>query len=104
MRCQNKISQVFGEPIEQFNHFAINEDSDSRANYVILIMSGLSLPNNRLRMIIDRVSAVEEALAKKQETSLLRSAFDKVQTYSNEKEVKPSGQTNFNLDDIMGKY
>lgn len=103
-RDLNKISQVFGEPIEQFNHFAINEDSDSRANYVILIMSGLSLPNNRLRMIIDRVSAVEQALAKKQETSLLRSAFDKVKTYSNEKEVNITGPSNFDLDDIMGKY
>lgn len=103
-RDLNKISQVFGEPIEQFNHFAINEDSDSRANYVILIMTGLSLPNNRLRMIIDRVDAVEQALAKKQETSLLRSAFDKVKTYANEKEVKIDGPSNFDLDDIMGKY
>ena len=103
-RDLNKISQVFGEPIEQFNHFAINEDSDSRANYIILIMSGLSLPNNRLRMIIDRVSAVEEALAKKQETSLLNSAVDRMRVYANQKEVTAEGPSNFNLDDIMGKY
>lgn len=100
----HKITEVFGEPIEQFNHFAINEDNDSRANYLILIMSGLSLPNNRLRMIIDRVSEAEAALAKTQENSLLDTAFEKIQAYSNKSTTTIKDTSDFDMDDIMSKY
>ena len=67
-------------------------------------MSGLSLPNNRLRMIIDRVSEAEAALAKTQENSLLDTAFEKIQAYSNKSTTTIKDTSDFDMDDIMSKY
>lgn len=98
-----KITEAFGEPIESFSHFGENEDEDEKANYFILILSGLSLPDNRLKSIINRIEAVEEALAKKKESSLLDSALSKVSVYNGTRgTIKKSEE--FDLDSIMGKY
>jgi hypothetical protein len=81
-------------------------DDDEKANYVVLINSGLSLPENRLKSIQHRIEEVEEALKKKKESSILATLSEKVGIYdgttarANEgKEVKK-----FDLGDILSKY
>ena len=97
-----KIREIYGEPIEDYRHFAINEDDDDE-NYLALILSGLSLPENRLKVIKHRVDSVEEALAKQKEKSILSNVLGSVDKYSVTNE-KPKEKTDFNLTDIIGKY
>jgi hypothetical protein len=100
-----KITEIYGEAAEVFDHYSVNDD-DEKANYVVLINSGLSLPENRLKSIQHRIEEVEEALKKKKESSILATLSEKVGIYdgttarANEgKEVKK-----FDLGDILSKY
>lgn len=97
-----KIRSIFGEPIEDFKHIAINED-DTEANMLGVIISGMSLPENRLKVVKHRIDSVEEALANKKKGSLLGSLKESVSKYDSTMS-KPQENTSFDLDTITGKY
>ena len=98
-----KITERYGEPIEVFDHYAVNDD-DEEANYCIIMQSGLSLPENRLKAIKHRIDAAEEALKKQKESSILDSLSEKVSEFSDTSKNLTKSTTDFNLDDILGKY
>jgi hypothetical protein len=97
-----KIREIFGEPLEDFKHNAINQD-DSEANMLGVILSGLSLPENRLKMIKHRISAVEAELAKRKESSILGDLMKDVSKYEGGV-AKRHEATDFNLNNITNKY
>ena len=97
-----KIREIFGEPLEDFKHNAINSD-DSDANMLGVILSGLSLPENRLKTIKHRIQAVEEELAKRKENSILGDLMENVSKYEGGVADKRTA-TEFNLSDITNKY
>lgn len=100
-----KLTELYGEPVEVFDHYSVNVDEDERANYVVIIQSGLSLPENRLKKIQHRIQAVEEALKKQKESSILDSMVEVVSEYSDTTENKVAVKNDkVNLDDILGKY
>lgn len=100
-----KLTELYGEPVEVFDHYSVNVDEDERANYVVIIQSGLSLPENRLKKIQHRIQAVEEALKKQKESSILDSMVEVVSEYSETTENKVAVKNDkVNLDDILGKY
>lgn len=63
-------SQV-GEPIEIFEHYFVYGDDEDYENRIAVILSGLSIPDDRIQLIVQRIQEVEEALRKKKEQSLL---------------------------------
>ncbi len=100
-----KITEIYGEPIEVFDHYSVNETNDDSQNFVVLINSGLSMPENRLKTIQHRVDEVEEALKKKKENSILGSLGEKVGVYDiTTDRAKEEPDTNVDLDSIMSRY
>ena len=97
-----KIREIFGEPLEDFKHNAINHD-DSDANMLAVILSGMSLPENRLKMIKHRITAVEAELAKRKESSILSDLMQDVSKYEGGV-AKKREATDFNLNSITNKY
>ena len=61
-----------GEPLEVFEHYYLKDD-DSVPNRIGVILSGLSIPDDRIQIIIQRIQEVEDALNRKKESSLLDS-------------------------------
>jgi hypothetical protein len=101
-----KVTELFGEPVEVFDHYSVNEDDD-KGNFVVLINSGLSMPENRLKTIQHRVDEVEEALKKKKESSILSSLSEKVGIYSgttSDMEAKRNEKGEFDIDSILDRY
>jgi len=64
-----------GEPLEVFEHYYLKED-DTTPNRLAVILAGLSIPDDRIQIIIQRIKEVEDALNKKKESSLLDSIDD----------------------------
>ena len=99
-----KIRATYGEPIEDFRHFTVNED-DTESNMIAIVMSGMSIPENRLKTIKHRIDDAEAALSKQKSGSLLSGIIDSVQKYDSTSEKKALRQhSDFNLESIVGKY
>lgn len=96
-----KITEKYGEPMKVYDHYAINADEDERANYVIIMQSGMSLPENRLKSIQHRIDAAEESILKQKDSSILDSLTEKIAKYNPKQDEDAS---DFDLNDIMGKY
>lgn len=97
------IRNFYGEPIEDFKHFAQNEESD-KLNVLVLLLSGLSVPDKRIKVIINRIERVEEELNKTQTSSVLNSALDKLSAYDGTKDANNDSDDEFDMDSILDKY
>lgn len=97
------IREQFGEPIEDFKHFAENTESD-KLNSVALIMSGLSIPDNRIRSMINRIEKVEEELRKTKKSNTLSNALNKISEYEGTKDSNKAEVEDFDMDSILNKY
>jgi hypothetical protein len=64
-----------GEPLEVFEHYYLKDD-DSVPNRLAVILSGLSIPDDRIQIVVQRIKEVEDALNKRKETSILDSIDD----------------------------
>ena len=64
-----------GEPIEIFEHYFVNDTNDTKQfpNRFAFILSGLSIPDDRIQIIMQRIEEVEEMIKKKKENSLIES-------------------------------
>ena len=65
-----KLKNVVGEAVEEFEHEYIYEDKN-QVNRIILILSGLSIPDDRINKILERMEEAMEAISKSKEGSLL---------------------------------
>lgn len=62
-----QAKKVFGEPVEGFEHIAVDDRYTSR---VIVAMSGLSFPDDRIQKTIQRIEEVQAKLAEEKESIL----------------------------------
>lgn len=67
-----KLKEFVGEPVEGFEHIAIQEDGD--INKLITILSGLSIPDDRIEKILQRIKEASNALTRRKESSVLDDA------------------------------
>ena len=67
-----KVRDFIGDPDHDFNHIAINEDR-KLPNNVFLIMSGLSVVNDKISKISDRIEEIEEKQKIREEENALNS-------------------------------
>ena len=95
-----KLKELAGEPVEGFEHIYISKDDEE--NRVIVILTGLSVPDDRLLKIKQRIDEGLEELTRTKTSSVL----DDVDMES-VKELRDNGIENsneLNLDDLFSKY
>lgn len=99
-----KLKDLIGEPVEGFEHIYVNND-DSQENLVLTLLSGLSVPDDRIEKIIQRIDEAAQ-LTKVKESSIL----DEVQTdflyqlRGSETSKKEADIDQIDLDYIFGNY
>lgn len=65
-----KVREFIGDPDHDFNHIFINDDR-KMPNNVFLLMSGLSVVNDRIAKISDRIEEIEEKQKIREEENML---------------------------------
>lgn len=100
-----KVKSAFGEPLEAFEHTVVDESATS---LVYLLMAGLSMPDDRIIKIQQRIEEATAALSKKKESSVLDNMSTTVIQELRQEEVQEdtSSQdaTTVDMDDIMSRY
>ena len=66
------FKENIGEPVEVFEHYFVSMENEIPNRYCV-ILSGLSIPDDRINVTLQRIKEVEEALARKKESSLIDS-------------------------------
>ena len=66
------FKENIGEPVEIFEHYFVSTENEIPNRYCV-ILSGLSIPDDRINITLQRIKEVEEALARKKESSLIDS-------------------------------
>jgi len=97
----SKIQELIGTPVELFEHVYIAGDDEP--NRMILILSGLSVPDDRLTKMVQRIEAGLEEYANVKESSVL----DSTETNDKIKELRTQmmkQSSEFDLDDLFSKY
>lgn len=111
-KLSNKIDTNFtefknqiGNPIEGFEHIAIIEPSMNLKNRAIIISSGLSLPEDRIEKINERVQEILDEIEKqKQVNSILDSIeTDKIKGLRGIRNDS-NGPDEIDIDDFLSKY
>ena len=97
-----KVKELLGEPIESYEHTYICK-SDDETNRVIIIAAGLSVPDDRLTKMIQRIEEGMEELNRVKEHTVLDSTETNMI-----KDLRHSTQktetVECDLDDIFGKF
>ena len=111
-KLSNKIDTNFtefknqiGNPIEGFEHIAIIEPSMNLKNRAIVISSGLSLPEDRIEKINERIQEILDEIEKqKQVNSILDSIeTDKIKGLRGIRNDS-NGPDEIDIDDFLSKY
>ena len=111
-KLSNKIDTNFtefknqiGNPIEGFEHVAIIEPSMNLKNRAIVISSGLSLPDDRIKKINERIQEILDEIEKqKQVNSILDSIeTDKIKGLRGIRNDS-NGPDEIDIDDFLSKY
>ena len=94
-----KIKDLIGEPVESYEHAYVT--SNDETNRVILILSGLSIPDDRLNKIVQRIEEGMKELLKVKESSVL----DTMDT-NDIRDLRRSNKSSdeLDLDELFGKY
>lgn len=97
-----KIQELIGTPVELFEHVYMTTSNDE-TNRMVLILTGLSVPDDRLTKVVQRIESGLEELANVKESSVL----DNTESNSRIKELRSQviKQSNeFDMDDLFSKY
>lgn len=94
-----KIKDFIGEPVEGYEHlYVAGQDEPQR---VILIASGMSVPDDRLTKIVQRIEESMNELSKMTESSILGSVeTDKIKDLR----ASANGLSDLDLDDLFSRY
>lgn len=96
------LKSFVGEPVEGFEHIFINS-SDDMQNRVISILSGLSIPDDRVQKMLQRIQEATEAITKVQESSILDNINTDLIDELRKKET-PETTEEIDIEDTFSKY
>lgn len=96
-----KLREVVGEAPAGFEHYyVIGDDEEHLANRVHVIMTGLSMPDDRLTKTVQRIEEAKKALAKTKESSVLSGYGDTTNFVGDANKTTSSND----IDDVMDKF
>lgn len=93
------VKEYVGEPVEGFEHVALDGDDK---NSVHVLLSGLSIPDDRIEKVVQRINSAMEALSVTKSSSILDEAEDNVSSLR--KNAKKEVDEKVNVGDIFGEY
>lgn len=100
-----KLKELVGEPADGFEHIYINKPEE--VNRVMVIMSGLSVPDDRLLKVQQRITEATELLLRTKQSSILgnndNSALDAIRGLGKGKAESQDIDDDF-LNDIFSQY
>ena len=111
-KLSNKIDTNFtefknqiGNPIEGFEHVAIIEPSMNLKNRVIVISSGLSLPEDRIEKINERIQEILDEIEKQKQVNSILDTIetDKIKGLRGIRNDS-NGPDEIDIDDFLSKY
>jgi hypothetical protein len=98
------VKEFIGEPVEDFSHIFVNKE-ETDLNRVIIILSGLSVPDDRIQKILQRIEEATKELSRVKESSILDKAnvdaITNLRSTSNVPDEKPD---EIIISDIFSKY
>lgn len=94
------LCAAIGEPVESFEHNYINQDADDSNKYAV-IFSGLSIPDDRLSKIVQRIEDGKRDLGNTKESTVL-DTFNGDDVDDLRRDDKSVGE--LNLDEVFDKY
>ena len=98
----NDFKAFVGEPVEGFEHIFINKTDDT-PNRVIVILSGLTTPDDRIQKMLQRIQEATENITKTQESSILDTIdTDLINELRKKNEVIVTEK--INIEDTFDKY
>lgn len=97
------FKDLVGEPIEGFEHIYLKEAAEEE-NKVIAVLSGLSVPDDRIEKIVQRIQEATAALTRTKESSILDDTATDALDDLRGTGKKESAGGEVNLDDIFGNY
>jgi chorismate mutase len=101
----DRFKDEIGHPIEGFEHMAIIKPGTNYKNRLIVMSSGLSLPENRIEKINERIQEILDELEKqKQEESSILSAIKTSELDNLRAGRGDDGVDEIDIDDFLGKY
>ena len=101
----DRFKDVVGHPIEGFEHMAIIKPGTEHKNRLIVISSGLSLPENRIEKINERIQEILDELERqKQEECSILSNIKTSELGSLRNGRSGPDLDEIDLDDFLGKY
>jgi len=99
-----KVKDLVGEPVEGFEHIYINQSEDE-TNRVAVIMSGLSVPDDRIEKIVQRIDEATALLTRTKESSILDvAATDLIDDLRASDSKKAVDVNEIDLDDVFNLY
>jgi hypothetical protein len=96
----SKIQELVGTPIELFEHVYMTS-SDNETNRMILILAGLSVPDDRLTKMVQRIESGLEELAHTKESSVLGNT-DTVSMVKDLRSNNMQQSSEFSLEELFG--
>lgn len=94
-----KIKEFIGEPVEGYQHTYIAGNDE--AQRIMLIVSGLSVPDDRLKKIVQRIEESVSELSKVKESSILGNiTTDKIKDLR----MSENSTSDLDLDDLFSRY
>lgn len=101
----DRFKDVIGHPIEGFEHMAIIKPGTTFKNRLIVMSSGLSIPENRIEKINERIEEILDELEKQKNTqSSILGAIRTDELNSLRYGRKESNIDELDIDDFLGKY
>lgn len=101
-----KVREAFGEPDEDFAHFAVNEDGHE-SNMLAVIMTGMTHPMNKINEINKRIDVLEKEIAAKNEARKRVTGLEELNSRMSNLDgnrVVTSKREDFDLDALMSQY
>lgn len=96
-----KLRELAGEAPVGFEHYyVIGDDEEHLLNRVHVIMTGLSIPDDRLKKVVQRIEEAKAAQSQKKESSVLAS-YDSGTNFVGSANTATKGNP---IDDILGKF
>ena len=96
-----KVKELIGEPVESYEHMYMTTNADEE-NRLILILSGLSIPDDRLTKMVQRIKEGLNELSSVKESSILDSMdTNNIRDLRNE---HSSSNKSLDFDELFNKY